>query len=184
MFLSHLGRSPDRVCGYRWCVLSGKPVIPTPVWSPSTVAYPVVDVLHFLHWDQSFIGINFHWDRIHWDQDFSGSKFQWNKIHWEQIHWERIHWDQLSLGEVAMEATSVGLKRSRHDVSCPSGWQPQVQLPRDFVVASCILQLLCGLQLRINQRDCRLHHCWMIPARSDICLRSLIASAFMQLPTQ
>ena len=47
---------------------------------PSTVVYPVVDVLHFLHWDQSFIGSNFHWDRIHWDQDYSGMKFHWDKF--------------------------------------------------------------------------------------------------------
>ena len=117
--LSHLGRSSDRVCGYRRCVLSGKAVIPTPVWSPSTVAYSVVDVLHFLHWDQSFIGINFHWDRIHWDQDYSGIKFHWdrNSIGIEFIgrkfHWEQFRWEQ----------TSMGLKRSAHaKLSLLSHW--------------------------------------------------------------
>ena len=88
----------------------GQAVIPTPVWSPSTVAYPLVDALHFLHWDQSFIGSNFHWDRIHWDQDYSGMKFHWDRISigiefiGSKFHWEQFRWEQ----------TSMGLKRSAH----------------------------------------------------------------------
>ena len=60
-------------------------------------------------WKQNFIGINFHWNKIHWEQNSTGSNFAGSKRQW---------------------GSSVALTPCY--LFCPSGWQPQVQLPRDI----------------------------------------------------
>ena len=162
VFLSHHGRSSDKVCGYRLCVLSGKSVIPMNlVWRPSTVVYPLVDVLHFLHWDQSFIGSNFHWDRIHWDQDFSEI----------ECPWERNSTGSNFAGSKRQWGSGVALTPCY--LFCPSGWQPQVQLPRDICLH---LASTVRTPTRRNQR------LQIAPQHFQRSLNALIG--FVHIPTQ
>ena len=58
--------------------------------------------------EANFIGINFHWNKIHWEQNSTGSNFAGSKRQW---------------------GSSLALTPCY--LFCPSGWQPQVQLPRD-----------------------------------------------------